>query len=498
MHTPILSQQKAEQLALDILELARSTLLIKLRFLEPALCQLPFDPDPETTFATDGFCFYYHFAHVLKTYRQEPKQIMRDYLHTMFHCIFHHPFLGANIDPDRWNLSCDIAVEAALSQLDLPELSCQRSKKQRDIITKLENNVTPLTAEKLYRYFRESNLSFEEMAALHSLFAADEHDLWYTLSQSSSESDSAKEDKDEPSHPEQDEQQDSDQASPGEEQPSSLESDRSSPSGSDGDEKDDGSPTPSGSEEEQQKQWQDISSRIQTDLTTLSHQYGEKAGILLENLHACTREKTDYREFLRKFSVLGEENQLNDDEFDYIYYTYGLELYRDIPLIEPLEYRETKKIRDFVIAIDVSASVKGDLLANFLQKTWEILSQEETFFQKINLHLVCCDTSIQKITVIRCQEDLEKYVNTLLTSDQTIQGFGGTDFRPIFSYIDEKRNEGELGGLKGLLYFTDGDGVYPQTPPDYPAVFVLPEECASSAQLPVWVIRLILEDVFTS
>lgn len=56
------------------------------------------------------------------------------------------------------------------------------------------------------------------------------------------------------------------------------------------------------------------------------------------------------------------------DEFDYIYYTYGLELYKDTPLIEPLEYREDKKIRDFVVVIDTSGSVQGDMVQLFLQK----------------------------------------------------------------------------------------------------------------------------------
>ena len=33
--------------------------------------------------------------------------------------------------------------------------------------------------------------------------------------------------------------------------------------------------------------------------------------------------------------------KINDDEFDYIFYTYGLKLYEKMPLIEPLEDRVT-------------------------------------------------------------------------------------------------------------------------------------------------------------
>ena len=48
--------------------------------------------------------------------------------------------------------------------------------------------------------------------------------------------------------------------------------------------------------------------------------------------------------------------KLNPDEFDYNFYTYGFALYENMPLIEPLEYREVKRIREFVIAIDTSGS----------------------------------------------------------------------------------------------------------------------------------------------
>ena len=59
----------------------------------------------------------------------------------------------------------------------------------------------------------------------------------------------------------------------------------------------------------------------------------------------------------------------DDDEFDYIYYTYGLSLYDNMPLVEPLEYKETNVVKEFVIAIDTSFSVHGDEVQAFLRKT---------------------------------------------------------------------------------------------------------------------------------
>ena len=54
-----------------------------------------------------------------------------------------------------------------------------------------------------------------------------------------------------------------------------------------------------------------------------------------------------------------EEPRLDPDEFDLGYYSYGLRTYGNLPLIEPLESRESKKIRDFVIVIDTSESTSG-------------------------------------------------------------------------------------------------------------------------------------------
>lgn len=60
--------------------------------------------------------------------------------------------------------------------------------------------------------------------------------------------------------------------------------------------------------------------------------------------------------------------KLNDDEFDYIFYTYGMNLYGNIPLIEPLEYKDVKQIKEFVIAIDTSGSTSGALVQTFVKK----------------------------------------------------------------------------------------------------------------------------------
>ena len=144
-------------------------------------------------------------------------------------------------------------------------------------------------------------------------------------------------------------------------------------------------------------------------------------------------------------------------------------------------------MKEFVIAIDTSASTSGELVQRFVQKTYNILKQEESFFTKINLHIIQCDAAIQEDKKITSQEEFDNYLKTM-----QIRGLGGTDFRPVFSYVDRLIKEKEFTNLKGMIYFTDGWGTFPARQPDYQAAVVYVGEDYNNPQVPVWAIRLVL------
>ena len=75
-----------------------------------------------------------------------------------------------------------------------------------------------------------------------------------------------------------------------------------------------------------------------------------------------------------------------------------------------------------------------------------------------------------------------------------LYGNGGTDFRPVFSYITELQEQGELQDLKGLLYFTDGKGTFPKKRPLYDTAFILFREDYKEVSVPPWAIRLTLDE----
>lgn len=236
------------------------------------------------------------------------------------------------------------------------------------------------------------------------------------------------------------------------------------------------------------EEWRKVSERVRADLKSFSKDKNN-AESLEENLKEATREKYDYRDFLKRFMVMGEVVQVNDDEFDYIYYTYGLSRYGNMPLVEPLEYKDANKIKDFVIAIDTSASCRGEVVQAFLKQTYGIMQQGENFFKKINVHIIQCDNEVQSDTIITCKEDFDRFIKS-----GKLRGFGATDFRPVFEYVERLRREGGFENLKGLLYFTDGYGIYPEQMPDYDTAFVFLSEDEEAPSVPPWAIKIVLSE----
>ncbi len=237
-----------------------------------------------------------------------------------------------------------------------------------------------------------------------------------------------------------------------------------------------------------QEQWQKISERIKADLKSFTKARSNTES-LQENLKEATRDRYDYADILSRFTVMGEQVTVNDEEFDYVYYTYGLEVYGNMPLVEPLEYRETKKVKEFVIALDTSASCRGTVVRAFLNKTYSILKSKENFFSKINVHIIQCDNAVQQDTKITGDEDFEAFLK-----NGRLQGFGGTDFRPVFDYVEQLQEQGEFENLKGLIYFTDGYGIYPERMPDYDVMFAFLEEDEHRASVPPWAMKVVLEE----
>ena len=437
---------KAEKLALDVLTYSRNTLLVNLRFLDMALSQLEMFPCEEYSLMTDGKYFLYNPKRVLDDFKLKKEISVRAYLHVVMHCVYRHMFMSPTLERPLWDLACDIAVENVISGLGSKSCDSGIEKHQEKYINDFKIKAGGLTAEKIYHYLKSVDFDEKEFAEICGYFYTDIHEIWYMTDKEKYEN---------------------------------YDIDES--------ESDDGE-SEAFAKGELQDEWQQISERMQVDIEIFGKERGLTPGDMLQNLKEVNREKYDYTSFLKKFATLGEVMKINDDEFDYIFYTYGLKLYDKMPLIEPLEYKEVKRIKEFVIAIDTSGSTSGDVVQTFLQKTYNILKSTESFFTKINLHIIQCDAEIQEDVKITSQEEFDKYINTM-----KIRGLGGTDFKPVFTYVDELIKNKEFSNLKGLIYFTDGCGDFPEKKPDYETAFVFIDDDYNNYEVPSWAIKLILK-----
>ncbi|MDO5344633.1 MAG: VWA-like domain-containing protein [Lachnospiraceae bacterium] len=213
---------------------------------------------------------------------------------------------------------------------------------------------------------------------------------------------------------------------------------------------------------------------------------GSEWGSQEEEWERLPASRYDYRNFLKRFAVLREEAELDTESFDYILYSYGMEHYGNLPLIEPLEYKEVNRLEELVIAIDTSGSCTAQMVSRFLGETYGILAEKENFFRKMKVYLIQCDCSIQDVTVIRSGEEWEEY-----RSHAVIKGRAGTDFRPVFRYVEQEREKKNIRNLRALIYFTDGDGVYPGVKPDYETAFVFVKRTPFMGRVPGWARTLI-------
>lgn len=440
------------KVASEVLNFSRQRTLVNMRFLEPAIRMLTESPSKcmrnrSYGMGTDGKNLYYNPEYVLRAYQKEKGFVSRMYLHLVVHGIFRHFFVNPQIEQRKWDLACDMATEYIIEswKLDFADISAGADEKRE--LDRIRKNVGLMNAEKIYGYLKKTKES--EIDRLEKIFRRDDHSFWY---------------------PETKNRNDVIQVKSGQ-----VNQNREVMF----------------SNQKLEELWKQAAKKIQVDLETFMKSRSGETGDFLVNLKLANRKKQDYSAFLRKFNRLGERMKINDEEFDYNFYTYGMQLYGNMPLIEPLEYKDVRVVKTFVTVIDTSGSVEEEKLRRFLEKTYQILKSGQESEDRVNFHLIQCDALVQKDVKITSEKELEQVME-----DLTLYGRGGTDFRPAFEYIEELRKNGELTNLNGMLYFTDGMGVYPRKKPEYPVAFIYDSEVLDKIpEVPAWAIRYLMDDI---
>ncbi|MBQ7651711.1 MAG: hypothetical protein IJS15_12175 [Victivallales bacterium] len=114
-----------------------------------------------------------------------------------------------------------------------------------------------------------------------------------------------------------------------------------------------------------------------------------------------------------------------------------------------------------IVALDTSGSTQQDLGVFFA----ELISLMKSF-GKYDLDVIQCDARVQNV------EHFSDGNPPLPDRKWRMHGGGGTDFRPVFTYIRKEMHEKpDL-----LLFFTDGYGTAPDKQPDYPVMWLLTKD----------------------
>lgn len=417
------------------------------------------DLEGKVTYGTDGDSFIYEPLSVAKGRVENDGQwFCHVMMHSLLHCIFRHALHSEVTDRKAWEVACDIAVarimDQSMSKMDKNYLKTHwtLSSVQTDLLKTLGDEKT---AERILPWVQAQ----QDIDLLADAFRVDDHFAWW---------------------PENRQQMamyviaadgmngDGDGQSQGQTQ---------------------GQSGPRPSDSELGDKWTEASAQLLSDLENFFQ--GDGAGSLTASLRALNREKYDYAKWLQRFATRTEAMKINDDEFDLGFYQVGQNLVpgHKLAFIEPLEYKDVKRIKDFVIAIDTSGSTSGEVVQSFLQKTYNIFESKETFNRRFRVHIIQCDAQIQEDAVITCKEEFDKYIRNF-----TIRGLGGTDFRPVFDRVAKLCEEGAFNDLKGLIYFTDGYGTFPERRTPYETAFVFvsknPEDVPA---IPGWAQKLVLE-----
>lgn len=379
-----------------------------------------------SAFVTDGTALFYHPASVCEEFLHSATHLRLMYLHTHIHCLCLHLEKPQDADGTLWDAACDLSAAAVAAHL-VPE------KYEGQEIPDL---IHPYSALSLLQ--KDTKL-YKKACSFH----LDSHEFWPHRT----------------------------------EKPEVPEGSCSGPS-----------IVPQHSQNISHdffRQFRELLPKLEQEISSGSGKRNLSSGKEVQDACLERRGDMDYRQFLRRFTVAREEAVLDPCSFDYIPYTFGLAHYHNMPFIEPLEYCEVNKLDEFAIAIDTSASCSGNIVRRFLEETWTLLRQRENFFSRMRLHILQCDSMIQDHKIITSVEEWEENLSQI-----KILGHGNTDFRPVFEYLDDLIKKNEIHHLRGLLYFTDGDGIFPRFRPTYDTAFVFLNHRLEKQKIPDWAIRL--------
>lgn len=120
------------------------------------------------------------------------------------------------------------------------------------------------------------------------------------------------------------------------------------------------------------------------------------------------------------------------------------------------------EVGTMVIGVDTSGSVSQEMLTQVAAEISSILNDIQA-----DCHVVYCDTKVQNTEYFAPGDSISKL---------DAKGGGGTNFKPVFDWIEKENITPSC-----VIYFTDLYGSFPETQPGYPVLWVVDGRASKKA-----------------
>ena len=395
---------------------ARTRLILDKPFLGALVLRLPMmEGDPswcKTTFS-DGKTFYYNAAYI-DTLDLEQTQFALS--HEALHCALSHFYRRGHRIKTRWDLACDYAVNPML----------------------INDGLKPTPGA---IYLKE----FEGMTAEEIYPCLDDED-------DDQEQDSDTDDNEQNSGNDNNEDHDSENHSDAGDNDPKNEHQQEDRSQGEGNEPDENGGSGAGAAAEPEpmsgQQLEDLNTQWQQRLAAAAqtaHQRGQLEGEMARLVDFLLQPRLPWRMLLQRYMAMTARD-------DYSYSRPSSR--RGNPAVYPsLRSSET----NVLVVIDTSGSISEDEIGEFMSEIDAIKSHV-----RARITLLTCDSELNH----GCPWYFEPWDE--FSRDIEIHGGGGTNFRPPFEWIEDQDRVPDL-----LVYFTDARGIFPQTEPMYPVLWLV-------------------------
>lgn len=392
---------------------ARTRLILEKPFLGALVMHLPLkaaDPKWCETTATDARAFYFNPNYIARLTLEQTQFALA---HEAMHCALSHFNRRGHRLRHRWDVACDYAVNMILDE--------ERMQPPDEAL--MNATYRGLTAEEIYPLLHEDPP--EKTQDMH-LFDNDSSDG------------EEGEPQDQDMSQGQGEQQNEDSSDGGGGKPEEQQDEGNEPQQAG--EAQDAPPPPPTDPDKLDEQWK---SRLAA-AAQAARQAGKLSQSMMRLVDDLLSPQLPWRALLARYMM----NAARDD------YSFQRTSRREGNALMPRLYSQSVKA---VVVLDTSGSVTKEELQEFLTEIDVLKAQVRA---DVTLH--ACDDKLDPSGPWRYA-----MWETMALPDE-ISGGGGTDFRPVFDWLEADRISPDL-----LIYFTDAQGRFPEHEPHYPVIWLV-------------------------